>query len=154
MTLLALTAELAEVNVILLVTSRAIARELNHCGRFAMTLSASKILVRTRQREVRLRMIELPQLPTVGCMAIAACGAEIALVHIAVGMTVVASGSGTRESMVLMTSRTRRDDVHADEWKEREIVVEADRRTPGIVAVALLALLASRARVNIVQLVT
>lgn len=154
MTLLALTAELAEVNVILLVAGCAIARELNLCGRFTMTLSTLQLLVAARQRELCLRMIELPQLPTIGRVAIAARGAEIASMDIPVGMTAATSGIGARKRMVRMTRGARHDDMQPDERKVREIVIEAERWTPRIVAMALLAIRAGSTRVNIIHLVT
>lgn len=154
MTLLALTAELAEVNVILLVAGRAIARELNLCGRFTMTLSTLQLLVAARQRELCLRMVELPQLPSIGRVAIAARGAEIAAMDIPVGMTAATSGIGARERMVRMTRGARHDDMQPDERKVRQIVIEAERWTPRIVAMALLAIRAGSTRVNIIHLVT
>ena len=60
MTLLALPAELAEVNVILLVTCSAIPCELNFRGRFAMALRALELFVCACQRELGPRMVELP----------------------------------------------------------------------------------------------
>ncbi len=154
MTLLALTAELAEMNVVLLVTCGAIARERNLRSGFAMALSALQLLVRARQRKLSLRMVEFPELPAIRGVAVIALGTEIASMNIAVRVTSIAGGIGPREGMIRMAACARRDHVHADEREWREIVIEADCGAPGIVTMALLACRPRRTGVNIVQLVT
>lgn len=153
MTLLALAAELAEVNVILLVACRAIAGQLDlRCG-FEMTLHTLQLLVCAGQRESRPGVIEFPKLPAIGRVAIVTLSAEIASMNIAIGMAGLASGIGPREGVILVARRARCDHVHADEGKSREVVVESDRGAPAIIAMALLALQAGRAPVRIVELV-
>lgn len=94
MTLLALAAELAEVNVILLVACSALACKLDLRRGFEVTLHTLQLLVCASQRESRLGMIEFPELPTIGRVAIVTPSAEIASMNIAIGMAGVASGIG------------------------------------------------------------
>ena len=84
-----LRAVLAQVPVILVVTTSALLRHLHCAGRFVMTFGALQLTVGPQQRKMSfLGVVENPQRPSIGRMAALAFLAEAALVHVIVRMAV------------------------------------------------------------------
>jgi hypothetical protein len=72
------------------------------------------------KREMRaLGVIEFPNGPTIGCVAVSALGAKTALVYVVTLVAVVTGFTNALVGEVLVALHARHGDVQADQWEIR-----------------------------------
>lgn len=104
-----------------------------------MAFGALQLCVRAEQREVirsLLRVIEIPQRPTVGRMTTLAFLAEAALVHVVVRMAIDARARRPAERECCVALRAAHDPMQPQQREIGQIVVEYDVGAPRLLTVA------------------
>jgi hypothetical protein len=115
MALLTLMTELPEVNVIGSVTRSAIAHGGGHVRRIAVASLALQFCVRAAQGKARSSsVIELPHIPSVRRMALAALLAHAALVHVLLCMAVDTLLGGLSKLRIGVAARAGNCDVQSE----------------------------------------
>jgi len=148
--LLALAAELPEMHVILRMARSAFGVEFDLRGRLSMTAGAIQFRMCAEQGKTRLlAVIELPQFPAVGGVALIALGTEISLVRVVLFVAVDTLGTFNRERAAGVTLIARHGNVQAQQRKLRQIVVEVSDRFPALRLVAFIALRAELRSMNV-----
>src|SRR5262249_45113775 len=143
--LLAVDPEATGMDIFARMTGAADHRWLDDVLRPDMTVGATDLGVRAQQREARVsRVIEVPHLPTVGCVALGAVLAKSSIVNIVLRMAAQTFLRRVIESLARMTLAAAHDHMQSGQGVLGLIVVEIDFLPAGRV-VALLALLAERA---------
>ena len=155
MALLALAAELPEVDVILDVARRAVTRQLDlSCG-LAVALCALQLLVCAAQRKTGVALVvEGPDVPAVRRMTVVAPLTEASPVLVCglVAAVAICCGACIRRCEVALLAW--HGDVLADQRESTQVVIEAHLRAPTIVTVAAVASSSELACVHIVRSVT
>jgi len=150
MAVLTLLPQAARVDVIPGVARSADHRWLHEVLRLQMTLRAADFCVRTQQRKAGSRgVVELPDLPAVGCVTGGAVLAQRALVSIVLCVTAIAVLRGFLELLGQVTLPAGHHHVQPQQREAGQVVIERDI-VPADLRVALLALLAERASVGLV----
>jgi hypothetical protein len=155
MTLLTLAAELTQVYIVLRVARSAFGAQFHLRRRLAMAGDAIQFGVRSEQCESSLlAMIEIPQLPTVGGMALLALRAEAAFVGVVLLVAIDALRACELEGFVAVTLIAPDGDMQAQKWEFRQVMVEVDDGLPALRQMTFLASGAEPTLVNIAGLVT
>jgi len=152
---IAAAAEPAVVNILSLVAAHACLRDLQSIvvSRF-VTGGTNKPLMRAGQSKIRLlAVIERPQRPAAGNVAVFARPSHAARMHVVGLMAAHAAVVGLMKIQAQMTLRAVGQLVHPEQRKLGELVIEADALVPARLVVARLAGL-QRASMGIVFLVT
>jgi hypothetical protein len=136
--LLTIATELTEVHVLLLMTGGAVGGKPGEACCALMTLTAADSYVCACQRKAGPRVIELPELPTGGRVAIGTVLTHRASMHITGGVTAVTISSGLREVESRMATGTGHHRVLAHQRVGGEVVIEPRGRLPSIAAMAAL----------------
>lgn len=150
-TLLALRTEAAGVHIVRGVTGAADHGGLTHVLRLNVALAATDLRVCTGQRKPRARrVIEFPQLPSVGRVTGRALLAQRALVNVVLRMAANALMWRLLEALRRVTLAACDDCVQAQERKAGEVVIEGHVLPVGRV-VTLFALAAESATVRLIR---
>lgn len=140
MTFLTLSAELAQVHVILRMTGYTLPAELDFGCRLFVTSRAAEFCVRAGEREARLlAVVEFPQAPAIRGVALLAFLSEASLVNIRLFVTAHAGRIVYPEGSALVALLARHRNVQAEKRKFREIVIEVDHRLPAFGHVTFIA---------------
>ena len=142
MALLAVLPELPLVSIVLLVAGDTIRRRRYHfTHRLIVAGLALDPRVRPFKLVFRLRIVvELPELPPVGIMAIRALGPQPFLVNVLFGMTGITIDLGIFKSHGLVTLTTGKDRVLADQRKTAQVMIELNAFLPPRFVMAHLAI--------------
>ena len=113
---------------------------------------ASELRMRAGQRKMRfLRVIEFPNVPAVRVVAVGALFAESAFMDVVALMATIAFLAHAFVARARVTLRARHGNVKTDEWKTAQVVIERDIDSPPFRLVALFAILAELARMNVLR---
>jgi len=148
----AIAAELAFVDVVGLVACNALTGRARHVLGLTMAVAAAKTRVCARQRKVGLGcMFELPEIPAVRVVAVAALLAKLILVHVLGPVTAGAFMRRLPERPRCMAFLARNADMQADQRKSRKVMVKPDLLAPAAFPVACQAIASHRALVYVVD---
>jgi hypothetical protein len=121
-------------------TGDALPVELHLRRRLLVTGGAAELCVCTGEREAGLfAVIEFPQAPAIGGVALLTFLAEASLVNIRVFVALIARGFRYPERLSRMALFAGNRNVQAEKRKFRQIVIEVDHRLPALWQMAVIA---------------
>lgn len=150
MAALTLATVLPEMHVVLRVAVGAGGIELYLIRRLLVTAGTDELRVRARQGEMSfLAVVEFPDTPAVRRMAARAVLAETAFVHVVRAMAGVTIPPGVLVGARDVALLARHGNMQSDEWKVRQVVIEACAGAPAFRCMALSAVVAQLAGVHV-----
>src|ERR1700730_8452165 len=121
-------------------TGDACAVEFHLRRRLLVTGGAAELCVCAGEREAGLfAVVEFPQAPAIGGVALLTFLAEASLVNIRLFVALDAGRVRYPERLSLVTLLARNRDVQAEKRKFRQIVIEVDHRLPALWQMAVVA---------------